>query len=92
MNAKTILSLYNVDYTCIERHIPKDSTYVKVLLKCTNLQEKLAQLVDKEIFSLIDKTLEYQSELSFIEMEEAFVKGFSLAISLVLETIAEKKQ
>ena len=39
MNAKSILSLYNEDYTCIERHIPKDSTYVKVLSNCTNLQE-----------------------------------------------------
>lgn len=92
MNAKTILSLYNGDYTCIERHIPKDSTYVKVLSKCTNLQEKLAQLVDKETFSLIDKSLEYQNELSSFEMEEVFVEGFSLAMSLVLESIAEKKQ
>lgn len=53
MNSKTILSLYNGDYSCIERPIPKDSKYAKALSKCTNLQEKLAQLVDKETFSLI---------------------------------------
>ena len=67
MNSKTILSLYNGDYSCIERPIPKDSKYAKALSKCTNLQEKLAQLVDKETFSLIEKVLEYQGELSAIQ-------------------------
>lgn len=76
MNSKTILFLYNRDYSCIERPIPKDSRYSKALSKCTNLQEKLTQLVDKETFSLIEKVLEYQSELFVIEMEEVFTGGF----------------
>lgn len=90
MNSKTILSLYNGDYSCIERPIPKDSKYAKALSQCTNLQEKLAQLVDKETFSLMEKVLEYQSELSAIEMEEVFVEGFSLAVTLLLEAISKK--
>lgn len=90
MKAKTILSLYNGEYTCIEKPIPKDSKYTKMLSKCTNLQEKLAQLVDKETFALIDKTLEYQNELSAIEMEEIFTEGFSLAVSLLLEAISKE--
>ena len=56
----------------------------------TILEEKLAQLVDKEIFSLIEKVLEYQSELSAIEMEEVFTEGFSLAVSLLLEAISKE--
>ncbi|MEI3357304.1 MAG: DUF6809 family protein [Clostridia bacterium] len=90
MNSKTILSLYNGDYSCIERPIPKNSKYDKALSKCTGLQEKLAQLVDKETFSLIEKVLEYQSELSAIEMEEVFTEGFSLAVSLLLEAISKE--
>lgn len=90
MKAKTILSLYNGEYTCIKKPIPKDSKYAKTLSKCTNLQEKLAQLVDKETFALIDKTLEYQNELSAIEMEEVFTEGFSLAVSLLLEAISKE--
>ena len=58
--------------------------------KCTNLQEKLVQLVDKETFSLIEKVLEYQSELSAIEMEEVFTEGFPLAVSLLLEAISKE--
>ena len=90
MNSKTILSLYNGDYSCIERPIPKDSKYAKALSKCTDLQEKLDQLVDKETFSLIEKVLEYQSELSAIEMEEVFTEGFALAVSLLLEAISKE--
>lgn len=84
MNSKAILSLYNGDYSCIERPIPKDSKYAKALSKCAKLQEKLAQLMDKDTFSLIEKVLEYQ--ISAIEMEE----GFSLVISLLLEALSEK--
>lgn len=42
MNSKSILALYNGEYTCIEKTIPKDSKYAKTLSKCTNLQEKSA--------------------------------------------------
>ena len=38
MNSKTILSLYNGDYSFIERPIQKDFKYAKALSKCTDLQ------------------------------------------------------
>ena len=90
MSSKTILSLYNGDYSYIERPIPKDSKYAKALSKWTNFQEKIAQLVDKETFSLIEKVLEYQSELFDIEMEEVFTERFSLAVSFLLEVILKE--
>lgn len=90
MNSKSILTLYNGEYTCIEKTITKVSKYSKTLSKCTNLEEKLTQLVDKETFSLIDNSLECQSELSSIEMEKVFVEVFSLAMPLVLEAISNK--
>lgn len=90
MKSKTILSLYNGDYTYIERPAPKDKQYTENLSKCIAVQENLAKLVDKEIFSLIEKTLEYQNEMSSVEMENAFIEGFSLAVSLLLESLSEK--
>lgn len=86
MNAKTIKSLYNGDYTCIEKPIVENSKYSK----CTSLQEELMHLVDKETFSRIDNVLNCMNELSDIEVEESFVEGFSLAISLLLEALSEK--
>lgn len=90
MKAKTILSLYNGDYTFIERPISKDSRYTDNLSKCISIEDNLEKLVNKETFDLITKALEYQNEMSSVEMEEAFVEGFSLAISLLLESLAWK--
>ncbi len=87
MNAKTIKSLYNGDYTCID---VENSKYSEALSKCTSLQEELVHLVDKETFSRIDNVLDCMNELSDIEAEESFVEGFSLAISLLLEALSEK--
>ncbi len=90
MKAKTILSLYNGEYTFIERPISKDSRYTDNLSKCISIEDKLEKLVDTETFDLITKALEYQNEMSSVEMEEAFIEGFSLAVSLLLEAISEK--
>lgn len=90
MNAKIIKSLYNGDYTCIEKPIVENSKYSKVLSKCTSLQEELMHLVDKETFSRFDNVLDCMNELSDIEAEESFIEGFSLAISLLLEALSKK--
>ncbi len=90
MKAKTILSLYNGEYTFIERPISKDSRCADNLSKCISIEDKLEKLVDKETFDLITKALECQNEMSSAEMEEAFIEGFSLAISLLLESLSKK--
>jgi hypothetical protein len=76
MNTKTIKSLYNGDYTCIEKPILKNSKYSNTLSKCTSLQEELTHFVDKETFSLIDNVLDCMNELSDIEAEEPLLKAF----------------
>ena len=88
MKAKTILSLYNGEYTFIERPVTKDSRYTDNLSKCISIEDKLEKIVDKETFDLITKA--YQNEMSPVEMEEAFIEGFSLAVSLLLESLSKK--
>lgn len=90
MKAKTILSLYNGEYTFIERPVTKNSRYTDNLSKCISIEDKLEKVVDTETFDLITKALEYQNEMSSVEMEEAFVEGFSLAVSLLLESLSKK--
>lgn len=90
MNSNTILSPYNGNCSYIEIPTPKDSKYAKTLSKCTNLQEKLAQLVDKETFSLINKTLEYQNELYATKMKEVFKEDFYSAVSLLPKAISKE--
>ena len=88
MKPSQILSLYNGEYSFVDNPMPNSHRYHKVISKSAALQEKLKTLVDNDIFDLIDKELEYQNEIASIEMEYAYVGGFSFAISLILEAIA----
>lgn len=90
MKTKIILSLYNGDYTFIERASPKDKKYTDNLSKCISIEDELKKLLDTEKFSLVEKVLFHQNQMSAVEMENAFAKGFSLALSLLLETLSEK--
>ena len=90
MKPKTILSLYNGDYTFIERDSPPDERQSKNLSKCVEVENKLKELVDKNTFDLIMKAMDYQNNFMDVETEAAFVEGFSLAVSLLLEALSEK--
>lgn len=90
MKAKTILSLYNGEYTFIGQKPSDDERYSKNLSKCISLENQLEKLVTDDIYSLITEALECQNEMSSVEMEHAFINGFSLAVSLLLEAISEK--
>ena len=87
MKPSQILSLYNGEYSFVDNSMPDSHRYHKVVSKSAALQERLKSLVDKDIFDLIDKELEYQNEITSIEMEYAYVGGFSFAVSLILEAI-----
>lgn len=90
MKPKTILSLCNGDYTFIERPFPKDKQYTDNLSKCILVEEQLKKLLNTENFSLVEKALFYQTQMSAVEMENTFIEGFSLAVSLLLESFLEK--
>lgn len=89
MSAKTILSLCNGEYSFIERPA-NDSKYKEHLSKCVSLEDELQKLVDGTTFSLIEKAMEEHARMSSIEIEQAFIEGFSLVISFLLEAISEK--
>lgn len=74
----------------MERPISKDSEYKEHLSKCVSFEDELQKLVDEFTFSIIEKAMEEHSIMFSIEIEQAFVEGFSLALSLLLEAISEK--
>ena len=41
MKAKTLLSIFNGDYSCIERPTSKDKRYTENLSKCISIEENL---------------------------------------------------
>ena len=73
----------------MEQSISKNSEYKEHLSKFS-FEDELQKLVDGSTFSIIEKAMEEHSIMSSIEIEQAFVEGFSLAVSLLLEAISEK--
>lgn len=90
MFAKTILSLCNGEYNFMERPMNNDSKYKEHLSKCVSFEDELQKLVDGSTFAIIEKAIEEHSMMSPIEIDQAFVEGFSLAVSLLIEALSEK--
>lgn len=85
-----LVSLFNGDYTFIERPAPKNKQYTDTLSKVISAEEKLEKIVESETFTLVEKLLEYHSIMTTVELEEAFIEGFSLAVSSLLESLSKK--
>lgn len=74
----------------MEIPVTNDNKYADCLSECISIKEKFEKIINKEIFNLITKALEYQNEMSSIEMEDAFIERFSLAMSSLLESFSKK--
>lgn len=57
MKAKTLLSIFNGDYSCIERPTSKDKRYTENLFKCISIEENLEKILEPDTYSLIEKLL-----------------------------------
>lgn len=90
MKAKALLSIFNGDYSCIERPTSKDKRYTENLSKCISIEENLERILEPDTYSLVEKLLEYHNIMSIVELEDTFVEGFSLAVTLLLEALSEK--
>lgn len=90
MKAKRLLSIYNGDCSCIEIPTSKDKLYTDNLSKCISIEENLEKILKPDTYSLVEKLLEYHNIMSIVELEGTFVKVFSLAITLVLESLSKK--
>lgn len=90
MKAKTLISIYNGDYSCIERPTSKDNRYTENLSKCISIEENLEKILEPNTYSLVEKLLEYHNIMSIVELEDTFVERFSLAVFLLLEALLKK--
>lgn len=61
--------------------------YKEVVNRRRNKSDLIENSVSKQDFDLIQEYLEIENEASSIEMEEAFVKGFSTAYQLLIDSL-----
>ena len=46
--------------------------------------------VKSSLKGVVEKLLEYHNIMSIVELEDTFVEGFSLAVTLLLESLSKK--
>ena len=68
MKARALLSIYNGDYSCIERPTSKDKRYTENLSKCISIEENLEKILEPDTYSLVEKLLEYHNIMSIVEL------------------------
>ena len=77
---KAIEEQFNIDLVQLDK-------YKEVVSRRRNKSSLIENSVSKQDFDLIQDYLEIENEASSIEMEEAFVKGFSTAYQLLIDSL-----
>ena len=77
---KAIEEQFNFDLVELDR-------YKEVVNRRRNKSDFIENSVSKQDFDLIQEYLEIENEASSIEMEEAFVRGFSTAYQLLIDSL-----
>lgn len=61
--------------------------YKEIVNRRKNKSDLIENSISKQDFDLLQEYLEIENEASSIEMEEAFVKGFSTAYQLLIDSL-----
>ena len=77
---KAIEEQFNFDLVELDR-------YKEVVNRRRDKSNLIENSVSKQDFDLIQEYLEIENEASSIEMEEAFVRGFSTAYQLLIDSL-----
>ena len=77
---KAIEEQFNIELVEVDK-------YKEVASRRRNKADLIGNSVSKQDFELIQEYLEIENEASSIEMEEAFVKGFSTAYQLLIDSL-----
>jgi len=77
---KAIEEQFNFDLVELDR-------YKEVVNRRRDKSNLIENSVSKQDFDLIQEYLEIENEATSIEMEEAFVKGFSTAYQLLIDSL-----
>ena len=77
---KAIEEQFNFDLVELDK-------YKEVVNRRRNKSDLIESSVSKQDFDLIQEYLEIENEAPSIEMEEAFVRGFSTAYQLLIDSL-----
>ena len=87
MKNKTIRKLFDYSLEDIDRIILKNSKYKRNRNKCNKLEDELKEFIGKDGYKKFERFMDAYMALGYIENEEIFVQGFSMANRLRDESI-----
>ena len=84
MSSQLLIDLFNGNLSPIDEDVPETSAHKKYIHKVVELQKELADVLDPKYHHLINDLSAANDVLGSYEHELEFVKGFSLAIKLII--------
>lgn len=87
VDKKSVRELFNAIEEQFNIDLVQLDKYKEIVSRRRNKSNLIENSVSKQDFDLIQEYLEIENEASSIEMEEAFVKGFSTAYQLLIDSL-----
>ena len=87
VDKKSVRELFNAIEEQFNIDLVQLDKYKEVVSRRRNKSNLIENSVSKQDFDLKQEYLEIENEASSIEMEEAFVKGFSTAYQLLIDSL-----
>lgn len=90
MDKHILEKLWNGELYVSEQCVPSDETYVQLLKKTARVHKDLENRLKKETLEQIEQYTDLLMEASEYRNQEAFKRGFSMAVSMVLEALQQE--
>lgn len=87
VSKKSIKELFALLEESINKDLVNDDEYKEVIYRRNMKSDLIETSFSKDEFDLLQEYLEIESEISSIQMEKAFIGGFSFAFQLVLDSL-----
>ena len=87
VDKKSVRELFKVIEEQFNFELVENEIYKEIINRRRNKEDFIKNSISEHDFDLLQEYLEIENEASSVEMEEAFVKGFSAAIQLIVESL-----
>lgn len=87
VDKKAIRELFRAIEENFNFELVEDGNYKEAVNRRKAKLNFIQNSVSKQDFDLLQEYIEIENEVSAIEMEEVFVKGFSIAFQLIIDSL-----
>lgn len=87
MGGESIRDLYKMVEDQFNAELIKTDAYKEACTRRRQKRELVETCLSKEEYAILQEYLDVYNEVASVEMEEAFVKGFTLANQLLIDSL-----